>query len=522
MNNHCSVFWACLAASAGVFSAGCSAAPGCGETSTCEVMAERADAGLSSEDAGPPSSPEDGSGGTAGVAGQPEETSQSDEVDAGAGSGGTGSVETENEDAGTVDGGSLENPSGGDAGGAPDLTTIILRNEEMPTTPPEFILVLVSSPSGERIDAKRTDAEGKVELSVPPGSTVTTLAESNYTEDGEPQSYTSIISWFDVPDVDPLYMNIWKITGDFVSEPRESVDVSVDLVSNRVAAEGDTGILDVACNGSYIISDDNQSTGFNSSYDLTGVHPCRGVSEIEIWGFARGGWAYGTYSPDPNVKPSITLMANSWQWDTNTLFVEEIPEGTERLRYGLRASMKAGSPGHYISKTVLLPLEQEVLPVEVPHATLHQVTASASLWIQEAPEIWAYANRSGSAVADLHWNASQDLARFEVLSAVSRTTPDRPALSWLMSETGKLGDYVEVQLDWRNVSWVAYLPPARQGTVQLPILPAGPDRFAPWPDDEIFLDGASLNDDLFLDGYAAMVSQPYDASQNYNQTYIGP
>jgi hypothetical protein len=434
--------------------------------------------------------------------------------------GGADPVGDENDEVGTRDAGARADAGGADSGSAPDLTTIILRNEQAPTTPPDFVLILVSAPDGTRIDAARTDAKGKAELNVPPGSTVTTIAESNYTVDGETRTPTSMVSWFDVPDVDPIYLNISKRSGVVVTTQTEPVEIEVTLVSHRTGTAGDSGELFIPCNGTFNLVNGN-SVGFSADL-FSGIKPCPGANEIEVWGFARGGWAYGTIPLDPTVKPQLTLTAENLDWDTSTLFIEGVPAGTERVNYAVWAAMNLESPGRYQGNSVLSPLAEEMLPIEVPHALLHHVNSGAFVQIQDQPGIEAYASRRGSQVADLRWNVSQDLALVETASLLPREIASRPEVTWHTAEVGNLGDYVEVTLQWRDVTWVAHLPAVQRGRVQLPVLPAGPDRFAPWPDDEMFFEGVSMTDELFLDNRAGVFGSSYVRSENYNQTSYVP
>jgi len=388
-------------------------------------------------------------------------------------------------------------------------------------TPPEFIIVLVSAPDGTRIDATRTDAEGKVELEVPPGSTVTAMAESRYTEDGQPQTYTSIISWFDVPDIDPLYMDISKTSGDLVTEEPERMDIAVNLVANIAGTSGDAGLLNVLCNNKYY-PPNVASTGFSGSSAVADVTPCPGANEIEVWGFARGGWAYGTVSMDPGASKSLALVADDTRWDTTSLFLDGIPAGAESLSYYAWGVMNTSNIGLTYSKTLWAPLySQGTVSVDIPHAPFHQVIKSASIEVQREPRITTKVMRSGA--EELEWNVTEDLALFEAISPVDRQVSDRPAVNWRIADVGKLGDYVRLSLWWRDVHWVAYVPPARQGTVQLPVLPAAPRPFEPLPQDEVYAGGASMYDELLLEGYAEAMGKPLDAaSSNYNRTSISP
>jgi hypothetical protein len=136
--------------------------------------------------------------------------------------------------------------------------------------------------------------------------------------------------------------------------------------------------------------------------------------------------------------------------------------------------------------------------------------------------IEAYASRQAAQVSDLHWNVTGDLALVEAASLLPREIASRPEVTWSTTETGKLGDEIEVALYWRDVSWVAHVPPAREGRVQLPTLPGGADRFAPWPDDEVIVDGVTMTDDLFLESRVGVFEASYARSENYNQVTCIP
>jgi hypothetical protein len=434
--------------------------------------------------------------------------------------GGANPAESE-DDVATIDGAATADPNGPDAGMAPDLTTIILRNEKAPTTPPQFVIVLVSSPEGDRIDAARTDADGKVQVSVPPGSTVTTIAESNYTVDGEPNSDTSIVSWFDVPEVDTMHLGIAKRSGEIVLKPTEPVAVGVTLVSERPGVAGDSGELFLPCNGTYYPAN-GATVGFVAEFFNAAIKPCPGATDVEVWGFARGGWAYGTIAFAPDSKPHIELPAEDLLWDTSSLRVQGIPMGAQRVNYGVWAAMRAGSPGYYRGNSATLPSTEEVLEVQVPRAQLHHVNLGAFVLVQEQPGIEAYAAREAAEVTDLDWNASQDLALIETVSLLPREIASRPEVTWKVAAVGELGDYAEVSLQWRDVSWVAHVPAARRGRVQLPELPAGPDRYAPWPDDEVLIEGVSVTDDLLLGDRSRIFDAVYARSENYNTVSYSP
>jgi hypothetical protein len=427
------------------------------------------------------------------------------------------------EEPGAVDAGTVPEPTSVDSGVVmPELTTITLRNLSALETPPEGILVIVSSREGVKIDIGLTDAEGNAHLQVPAGSTVTTIAESHFAVNGEPHGETAILSWFEVPAVDPLYMDIWQITGERVAPEPPPVSIKASLVANRTGTEGDYGTFEMPCNYRRSVRDAPETTGFSATYEFIEARPCQGMNEIEVWGFAREGWAYGTVPVLPTPGDSISLVADNRQWDTSTLFADGIPAGAERVAYNVWASMKAESPGLYRDNYVSLPVTQEILPVDVPHAAFHHVSANANVRVQSDPNVYASAFRTGSAVADLHWNVSQDLAHPVSASLQPREIASRPSVKWQLSDTGKLGDYAEVDMEWRDVYWVAYIPSARFRIVQFPDLPWGPDRYAPWPEDEIYFSGVTIMDDLFIDGYQGYLSEPHGEPVNFNQTYLSP
>ncbi|HEX2880177.1 MAG TPA: hypothetical protein VHO25_11665, partial [Polyangiaceae bacterium] len=185
-------------------------------------------------------------------------------------------------------------------------------------------------------------------------------------------------------------------------------------------------------------------------------------------------------------------------------------------------SKKANSPGYPSSQLITMADPQTVMSVPVPHTELHHLSMAATVMLQDHPTLRAYARRTTSEVADVHWNVSQDLALFEDVSFADQSIVDRPSVSWRLAATGNLGDYIETSLYWRDISWEVCLPPVREGIAQLPILPMGLDRYAPRAEDTVNSSGASIVDDLAIEGYAGMLSQPYEQSKNYNQNSISP
>jgi hypothetical protein len=421
-----------------------------------------------------------------------------------------------------VDGG-IEDTHASDGVVAPELRTITLRNLAARDMPPAGILILVHSAAGAHLASGLSNAQGQVHMAVPPGSTVTAIVE-NSSRVGTFPVHT-MVSLFAVPDVDSLHMDISKVMAQAEPTPvvSEYVDMQVDLLSTLAGAEGDTGTLQFGCSSPYTAYDDNTSTTFIGYY-VGSRQPCVGRNDIEVWGFARGGWGYETFSiasVDPRAVKHIAVMANNTAWDTSSLFVEGIPPGTGHLSYAVKAALSAGNVGFSGSEMVKDPPTEQMLQVKVPRAAFHHVSSASSMLVSEDPYVEASVAREGLAAADLHWNVSQDLALFEYLSEVDRTISNRPGATVHTTATGNLGDFTEVKFNWQNVRWTAYLPPQRQLTVQLPDLPPGPDRFAPGPADEVYLDvGARMIDDLAIEGYAAFVSSPYDPSKNLNRTDV--
>jgi hypothetical protein len=410
----------------------------------------------------------------------------------------------------------------GDAGNTTDQTTIILRNTADPAVPTSALPVFVSAPDGTLLSVANTDAEGKVQLEVPPGSTVTAVVESSFTWNGEPETNKSIVSLLDVPNIDPLYLNVWKLSGDFEdqSEPAE-IELTMYLSSNLPGSEGNTGTLFYPCGRKRTVLDENQPTGFRGIYTTT-VWPCQDDSELEVWARVGSGWGYNTVSISSEPSATMYVYADNAQWDDSTLFADGIPDGLPVMEYQVSAAKQANGTAYAASQLISLATSPTVMTVQVPHTELHHLGMVAKVMISDHPTIRAYANRTTSVVEDLHWNVSEDLALFNQISFVDQSIADRPSVSWSAADTGNLGDYIETEMYWRDISWTVYLPGGRDGIVQLPILPAGLDRYAPLPEDIINSNGASIVDDLAVEGYAGMLSQPYDPSENYNRNTINP
>jgi hypothetical protein len=269
------------------------------------------------------------------------------------------------------------------------------------------------------------------------------------------------------------------------------------------------------------VLDENQPTGFRGIYTTT-VWPCQDDSELEVWARVGSGWGYNTVSVGSEPSATMHVYADNAQWDDSTLFADGIPDGLPVMEYQVWAAKQANGTAYAASQLISLATSPTVMTVQVPHTELHHLEMRAKVMVSDHPTIRAYANRTTSVVQDLHWNVSQDLALFDEISFVDQTIADRPSVSWTLADTGNVGDYMETSMQWRDISWTVYLPGGRDGIVQLPTLPSGLDRYAPLPQDVVNSDGATIVDDLAVEGYAGMLSQPYAPSENYNQNTINP
>jgi hypothetical protein len=380
--------------------------------------------------------------------------------------------------------------------------------------------VLISDPLGMALRTAITDAQGKVQLEIPVHSTVTALATSHTTLDGDPFSENLRLSLFDVPDTDELYLHMNVDGGNYLSDP-PTMEVNVTMTSALPGTEGASGSVDILCHGDRSIPDDALSNDFHGTLLVEDVQACSGAGEIEVWGFARGGWDYQSIYMNAGTTGNAILAANNTQTSDSSLFVEGIPAGAEDVRYIVWSSMMVDGAGLDVQDIQDFPASQEILTVEIPAAEWDHVESAAVVYVSPVPDIEAWAVRYGASVMDeLHWNASEDLALFDDLSPVDVSMPSRPAITWQMANTGNLGDYVTVSLGSPTGYWTAYLPVARTGTVRFPELPVALSEYLLTPADDVYVSNVHHTDDLFTDGYTAFVTDPTSNRQNYNDTSI--
>jgi hypothetical protein len=382
--------------------------------------------------------------------------------------------------------------------------------------------VLISDLTGALVAAGLTDSAGKVELPVVPGSTVTAAALWTQTLDGQMRTRTGLVSLFDVPEVSELYIHLNANTGSYLSNP-PTMEVNVTLASSLAGTEGIGGSIDILCNGSRSVSDDAQSNAFHGTIAVTDVEACSGAGEIEVWGFARGGWDYKSIFMNAGTTGDVTLTADNNQMQTSTLFVDGVPSGSERIHYDVSLSMTVDGGGMGTTDTRTSPTAQEILSVDLPSAAIDHAYTQAYVVISDTPAIEAWAFRYGASPEDeLHWNVSEDLALLESVF-IDLSVPNRPAVTWQMAETGSLGDYVLTGVGWGEEgagSWDVFLPADRVGTLRLPVLPDTMTEFAPAPPESVYVPGIEHIDDLFMDDYVDFVTSPTVGQLNFNETII--
>ena len=349
--------------------------------------------------------------------------------------------------------------------------------------------VLVSDAAGDPVLHTRTGADGTVEVPVVEGGLVMVLS-TVVTIDRDSQLFyqRQLVSHPSTPDG----FTPWLRVAETAPPEREDMTVRVtlqdgcDLPSGAasfrmmLSCGGDvTGLLDVRLVHPWYDGCDGE-TGFDVTVyaldeDDYPVGHTRFVDQVFVAGTTR----------DYQACPDAT------DFDELILIADGVPEGS---RVETSVTGDGRSPRRYFRHpgVAVAPADGRIITARRLPADAHEVFG----W-----RIDAYDLQDDDAAFDsyLSWNdggldtlpdyvvhAVGDHATVTELSQPDYVQAARPRVSWALTDEGALGDVHYVSTVWwreaEYAEWVHVGPPAREGTVRLPVLPDALEEYRPGVD----------------------------------------
>jgi hypothetical protein len=337
-------------------------------------------------------------------------------------------------------------------------------------------LVIVNDADGTLVSSSRSGRLGTVEVWIPTGGSVSAIHVNRYSVDGEVRTARSIGTLFDVqPTFDLLEVRVQD--QPTTNTPRAKTPMTV---SATVPEVGNNRMLVLSCGS------ERSFTGLTVT--ASGYVGCAGKSVFDLWVLAFDATGvpvgYGNLLDLPfreGGTAAYPVDVKAVATSDVRLLATGIPPGSESLAfyvvgYGTREDFDAKNSAHTFRSSLAMPQPQARIGLSLPAGAFDYFAHHAYLRVASTPfEIQATATRSASSLAFPDWSL-QDLALFESRLDRDATNPARPGVSWAFVPDGRLGDYVEVILQWgleqypNSVYWWSASPPTTT-SVRLPELP---------------------------------------------------